>query len=70
MDNERIYIVEWRCFNTKDTTREIITATSLTQLFEYYIDLTNIVSFAFEDVTDTPVEEIERRLIYRGKYSV
>ena len=70
MDNEKIYIVEWRCFNDRDTTREIITATSLAQLFEYYADLTNIVSFAFEDVTNASVEEIERRLMYRGKYSV
>ena len=70
MNEERIYIVEWRCFGNTTTTREIITATSMPQLFDYYIDLPNLVEFAFEDVSDSSVEDIERRLMYRGKYSM
>lgn len=70
MNKERIYIVEWRSFGQTETTREIIAATSLSQLFDYYSDLCDIVSFAFEDVSDTSVEDIERRMTYRGKYSV
>lgn len=70
MDKERIYIVEWRCLGDETPSREIITATSIPQLFDYYIDMTDIVEFAFEDVTEVSVEEIERRLMYNGKYSV
>ena len=70
MDKERIYIVEWRCVGVADTTREIITATSIPQLFDYYTDIPDLVEFAFEDVTESPVEDIERRLMYHGKYSV
>ena len=70
MDNERIYIVEWRCDGDAYATREIITAVSIPQLFDYYIDLKGVKEFAFEDVTDSPVEEIERRIMYNGKYSV
>lgn len=70
MDNERIYIVEWRCVGITDTTREIITATSIQQLFDYYTDIPDLVEFAFEDVTNSPVEQIEKRLTYNGKYSV
>lgn len=70
MNKERIYIIEWRSFGQTEITREIITATSLSQLFDYYSDLCDVVYFAFEDVTDTCVEDIERRMTYRGKYSV
>lgn len=70
MSEERIYIVEWRSLGDKGTSREIITATSIPELFDYYINMTDIVEFAFEDVTETPIEEIERRLMYHGKYSV
>ena len=70
MDNERIYIVEWRCLGDKLQSREIITATSIPQFFEYYSGMTNLVEFAFEDVTESSVEEIERRLTYNGKYAL
>lgn len=70
MDSERIYIVEWRCFGDKFPSREIVTATSIPQLFNYYIDMANIVEFAFEDVTESSVEETERRLTYNGKYAM
>ena len=70
MNNERIYIVEWRCVGVADTTREIITATSIPQLFDYYTDIPDLVEFAFEDVSDASIEDIERRLTYNGKYTV
>ena len=68
--DERIYIVEWRALNDKTSTREIKTAISPTQLFDYYIDIRNLVFFAFEDVTDTPVEDIERMFTHNGKFSM
>ena len=68
MDNEKIYLVEWRTMGDEFASREIITATSIPQLFDYYIGMTNMVYFAFEDVTDQTVEEIERKMLYRAKY--
>ena len=70
MDNERIYLVEWRALGDDSSSREIITATSIPQLFEYYNDMTDLVEFAFEDVTESSVEEIERRMMYNGKYTL
>lgn len=70
MDNERIYIVEFRSLGDSSPSREIITATSIPQLFDYYINMTDLVEFAFEDVTDTPIEKIERRMMYNGKYAL
>lgn len=65
---ENIYIVEFRSLGDKEFTRELITARSIPELFEIYIGMTDIVYFAFEDVTETSVEEIERKLAYVGKY--
>jgi len=70
VNNERIYLVEWRALGSDSTSREIITATSIPQLFEYYNDMTDLVEFAFEDVTESSVEEIERRMMYNGKYAL
>ena len=70
MDNERIYIVEFRSLEDPCSSRELITATSIPQLFEYYFGMTDLVEFAFEDVTESSVEEIERRLTYNGKYTM
>ena len=70
MQNENVYLVEWRALGEAAFTREIKTATSLAQLFDYYIDIPDLVSFSFEDVTELPVEEIERRIIYHGVYEM
>ena len=67
---ENIYLVEWRALGETTSTREIKTATSIPQLFDYYIDVPDLVFFAFEDITETPIEDIERRFAYNGKYSV
>lgn len=66
MDN--IYIVEYQALGDAAPIRELKTATSVPQLFDYYIDIPDLVYFAFEDVTEQPVEEIEKRLIYNGLY--
>ena len=68
--NERIFIVEWRTFNNEYPVRELKTAESIEQLFNHYIDTPSIVYFAFEDVTDLPIEEVERRMVPYGKYSM
>ena len=68
MDNERIYIVEFRSVEGKSPTREIITARSIPELLEIYMGMTDMVYFACEDVTELSVEEIERKLTYVGKY--
>jgi hypothetical protein len=65
-----VYLVEWRCLGDTETTRQIITIHSVAELFEYFIDTPDIVYFAFEDVTETPIEEVERRLLYVGRYSL
>ena len=67
---ENIYLVEWRALGESTPTREIKTATSVIQLFDYYIDIPDLVFFAFEDVTEVPIEDIERRFTNNGKYSV
>ena len=70
MNEERVYIVEFCSANDDIPCREIITATSIPQLFDYYIDMTKLTMFAFQDVTDLSVEDIERKLTYNGKYSL
>ncbi len=65
---ENIYIVEFRSLGEKEPTREFITARSVPEVFELYIGMTDIVYFAFEDVTELSVEEIERKLTYVDKY--
>ena len=70
MNNERVYFVEWRSLGSAVSTREIIVATTLAELFDYYNDLSNVVSFAFEDITEQDITEFERKILYDGKYSV
>lgn len=68
VDNERIYIVEFRSLGDKEPTRELITACSVPELFEIYTGMTDMVYFAFEDITGLSVEDVERKLTYVGKY--
>ena len=68
MDKEKIYFVEWRSFGSNAPTREIITAASIEQLFQYYNDLSHLVTFSFEDITDQDLSTYERKILYNGKF--
>ena len=68
MDKEKIYFVEWRSFGSNIPTREIITADSIEQLFQYYNDLSHLVTFSFEDITDQDLTTYERKILYNGKF--
>ena len=68
MVNENIYVVEFCSLGDTEPTRELMTACSIPELFEVYSGMTDLVYFAFEDVTELPVEEIERKMTYDGRY--
>jgi hypothetical protein len=70
MGNERIYIVAFRSRGDTEVSKELMVAHSIPELLQDYFTLTDLVEFAFEDVTEASVEEIERRLTYNGKYTM
>lgn len=68
--NENIYFIEYQSSGDSTVSREIVSASSIPMLFEEFSGMTDLTYFAFEDVTEQSVEDIEKRLMYRGKYSV
>lgn len=67
---DKIYFVEYQSSDDSITSREIVTASSIAELFEEFSPMTQLTYFAFEDISNKSVEEIERKLSYNGKYSV
>ena len=68
--NENIYFVEYQSSGDSTVSREIVTTSSVPMLFEEFSGMTDLIYFAFEDITEQPIEDIERKLSYNGKYSV
>ena len=68
--NENIYFVEYQSSGDSTVSREIVTTSSVPMLFEEFSGMTDLIYFAFEDITEQPIEEIERKLSYNGKYSM
>ena len=68
--NENIYFVEYQSRGDSITSREIVTASSIADLFEEFSPMAQLTYFAFEDISDASIEEIERKLSYNGKYSM
>jgi hypothetical protein len=57
-----IYLVEMRKVGQADVIRELKVGYSLQEIFDYYMYIPDIVYLTFEDITNTPVEDLGRRL--------
>ena len=72
MNKKRIFYVEWShaCDNGARMSH-IFTEDNEQELFRFFSNEEDpIVYFAFQDITDLPIEEFERKLTYCGKYPV
>lgn len=66
----KIYFCQWQHFNSNEIESRILTVEDMAQLLDHFVDDNNIEKFTFEDITDKPIEDYERRLVYNGKYSL
>lgn len=68
---KRIFFVEWRHKCDSESMNHIFTFDGAEELFDFFAyEEDPLVYFAFEDITDQPIEQFERKLIYGGKYSM
>ena len=72
MNKERIFYIEWKLSNSDTIKNAILTFTHTQELFKAFAQDSTIryEHFAFQDITDLPIEDFERRLNYNGKYAV
>lgn len=70
--NNRIFYIEWKTSNSNTIRNAIMTFNSPSDLFAAFSSdsTTHYERFAFQDITDLPIEDFEKRLTYNGKYSV
>lgn len=69
MDKERIFMCYWREFGSDKVQSRIYSGKSIEELFDYFMS-ENLVYFAFQDITDKPIEDFEKEITYLGKFSV
>ena len=62
MRDFNIYLVEMRKVGQADVIRELKVGYTIQEIFDYYMNIPDIVYLSFEDITNTPVEDLGRRL--------
>ena len=67
----RIYLCRWRYFNSDEIHNRILTVYEPSDLFDYFVDGSeSIVEFAYTDISDRPIEEVEREVLYNARYAL
>ena len=70
--NKKIFYCEWRHEYESEPHNHIFTCDSFEELLQMFIHDTDnlIIYFACEEITNQDISTFERRLTYRGKYSL
>lgn len=69
--NKRIFYIEWQHKCDSERMGAVLSFANAEDLFDFFsYEEDPLVYFAFEDITDKPIEEYERGISYGGKYSM
>ena len=69
--NKRIFYIEWQHRCDSERMKAVLCFDNVEDLFDFFsFEEDPLVYFAFEDITDKPIEDVDRRVQDNGKYSV
>ena len=62
MQDPRVYYVEWRTYGSKVVQQRIFRDTTYEKLMYYLSTASDIVYLFFEDITNQPIADFERKV--------